>query len=260
MQKISRRIYLDYAAGTPIDPRVLREMAQVLRNSFGNPASVHHEGVLAKKLLDESRRKIALVLGCHPDEIIFTGSGTEANNLAIFGVVEYFHYDSQVPYNKLHIITSAVEHSSVKKCFEELRNRGVKVTVVPVGEDGVISPRAVISALTNDTVLISVVLANNEIGTTQPIRRIALDLHSEVARRKFKFGRPIFHTDASQALCYINSSADSLRADLITVDGQWFTGRRGLGRFIIDARRLSCRLCMAEGRSRALGQGRRMFH
>ena len=117
MQKISRRIYLDYAAGTPIDPRVLREMAQVLRNSFGNPASVHHEGVLAKKLLDESRRKIALVLGCHPDEIIFTGSGTEANNLAIFGIIKAFKKNH--PGVKPTILISAIEHESVLKAAEE---------------------------------------------------------------------------------------------------------------------------------------------
>ncbi|MEK7583143.1 MAG: cysteine desulfurase family protein [Patescibacteria group bacterium] len=179
-----KRVYLDHAAG------------------IGNPSSVHHEGRKAKKILDDARAKIGAVLNCRAEEIIFTGSGTEANNLAIFGVPSG------------HIISTNIEHHSVLRPLEKRGN----VTFVPVKPNGIINPDDIAKALRPDTVLVSVIYANNEIGTTQPIRAI-----------KKIIGNVLLHTDACQAAGYLDINVQNLGVDLMTINGAKIYGPQGTG-------------------------------
>lgn len=224
-----KRIYLDNASTTPIDPRVLREVNFHLKNSSGNAGSIHNEGVLAKKVLEESRKKAAGFLGAHPDEIVFTSGGTESNNLAILGVVNAV-VEKKSDFERYHVITTKIEHSSVLECFKNLEKRGVKVTYLPVSSMGIIDLVALKKALRPETVLVSVQYANNEIGTIQPIREISKMLrhfrnNSTLNAKRY----PLFHCDASQAPCYLDCNVERLGVDLLTVDGHKIYGPKGIG-------------------------------
>ena len=155
-----KRIYLDYASSTPVAEEVAKETARVSKKFFGNPSSLHAEGFAAKKILDESRGKLARILQCGRDEIIFVSGGTEANNLAIHGVLSAFRKKN--PTAKIHAITSTVEHSSVLTAFKAEEKLGVSVTYLPVGRDGVVAEESVLKAITQDTALISLQYSNNE--------------------------------------------------------------------------------------------------
>ena len=192
------RIYLDYAATT---------------EKTGNPSSIHQEGVRAKKMLEIARRKTASFFGARPEEIIFTSGGTESNNLAIFGAIGAGG----------HAITTAIEHSSILECFRELEKRGVKVDYLPVNGEGILELKTLEKALRPNTALVSVGYANSEIGAVQPIREISKILSDSV----------IFHTDASQALLYLNCEKETLGADLITVDSHKIYGPFGVGTLFI---------------------------
>ena len=162
----SRRVYLDHSASTPVDSRVVAAMLPYLTSSFGNPSSVHLFGQEVRAAVDRARREVASLVGAHANEIIFVSGGTEANNLAIRGLCET-HTSG-----KGHIITSTIEHPSVRGCCEALEKQGWEVTRVPVSEAGILSVDDVRAALQPNTVLISVMLANNEIGTIQPVAEI----------------------------------------------------------------------------------------
>lgn len=204
-----KRIYLDYAAATPLDKRVKKAMYEA-QNFFGNPSSIHDEGRKAKEIIEQSRKNIAGVLGCKAGEIIFTSGGTESNNLAIFGTAKFF--------KKGHIITSKIEHPSVLEPIKSLEKDGFEVTYIEAGNDGVVNPKDIEMAIRDDTILISIMYANNEIGTIQPIREIS----------KIK-GKAYFHSDACQASEYLNLKVETLGVDLLTLNSSKVYGPKGIG-------------------------------
>src|SRR3989344_2912560 len=215
---MTKKIYLDYAGTTPMDPRVERVVLRHLKNDWGNASSVHEVGQQAKKVIEDSRKKVAEVLGCKTQEIIFTGSGTESDNLAIFGIAR--------AYKKLgkHIITSKIEHPAILRSCQQLEAReGFKVTYLDVGESGIIDAGAVKRAIRSDTVLVSVMYANNEIGTVQSITEIAK------AIGRFKNHKPIFHTDACQAGGALSLNVNGLGVDLMTLNGSKIYGPKATG-------------------------------
>jgi cysteine desulfurase len=220
-----REIYFDYAAATPLDPRVLAAIAPYLDGCFGNPSSLHSAGRLAKTAIDDSRDAIAKVLSCRASEIVFTSGGTEADNLAVLGAARK---------NKSrcdHLITSTIEHHAVLKPIEHLvKNEGFSADYVKVDREGVIDPADVISKLTNKTALVSIMYANNEIGTIQPIAEIG----KAIAEWKKQNGRkadepPYFHTDACQAAGALPLEVKKLGVDLLTLNGSKICGPKGAG-------------------------------
>lgn len=212
--KKMKPIYMDHAATTPVRPEVLEAMLPFLTEIYGNASSIHQIGQRSKKALEEAREKAAALLGADPEEIYFTSGGTESDNLAIKGVA-YANSDKGK-----HLVTSAIEHQAVLNCCRYLEGNGFDVTYLPVDQFGVIDLGAVEKALRSDTILISVMLANNETGTIQPISEIA-----ELAKKR---GIPL-HTDAVQALGKIPVETEALGADLLTLSGHKFNGSKGVG-------------------------------
>ncbi len=209
-----RPIYLDYNATTPVDPLVLEAMLPYLCEHFGNPSSSHPYGVQARLGVEQARRQVATLLGGEPDEIVFTGSGSEANNLALKGIAEAYRDRGD------HIITSQVEHPAVLEPCRYLERRGFRVTYLPVDNYGMVDPDAVARAITPGTILITMMHANNEVGTIQPIAAIG-----RIARAH---GIP-FHTDAAQSVGKIPTRVDELQVDLLTVVGHKFYAPKGVG-------------------------------
>jgi cysteine desulfurase len=260
----NKRIYLDYASITPIDRRVLKEMQPFLVNRFVNASSLYKEGVENKKSLEEARGRLAKILASRPDEIIFTSGGTESNNLALLGIFEAarekMRSGKDAMSKRAHVITTMIEHPSILEVCEEIERRGGRVTYVRVGKDGLVDPREIKKALRAETVLVSVMYANNEIGTIQPVREIGKvirnyqKLHTlthappdrplraawpslSLSRGGgFRFGAfPYFHTDASQAAEYLDLNVERLGVDFMTLDGSKIYGPRGAG--LLFARR-----------------------
>ncbi len=221
--KKPKRVFLDYASTTPIAPEVLESMKLFEASNFANPSALYTEALRAKEALAEARGTIADILGGVPEEVVFTSGGTEGNNLAILGVFESARKEGIVP----HMITTSVEHPSVLEVFEEVKRRGGTVTVLQVNEDGRVSPKDVADAIQLDTVLVSVMYANNEIGTVEPIKEIGRTIKEH--KRKTESVYPYFHTDASQASLYLPLNVHSLAVDLVTFDGIKMYGPRGAG-------------------------------
>lgn len=211
---MERPIYLDYNATTPVDPRVSAAMLPFLHEHFGNPSSGHAYGLEGRRAVDGARLQVSRLLGCAPEEIVFTSGGSEANNHAIKGVA----WASRDRGN--HIITSAIEHPAVLEVCRFLESGGFEVTVLPVDEDGLVDPESVRNALTPRTVLISIMHANNEVGTVQPIREI-----SAIAAP----GGVLVHTDAAQSVGKIPVKVDDLGVDLLTVAGHKLYAPKGVG-------------------------------
>jgi cysteine desulfurase len=209
-----KKIYLDCASTTPADPEVVAAMLPYFSEIFGNPSSVHSFGREAKKAVDHARETVARFIGVKPHEIIFTGGGTESNNAAIKGCAYAGRSRGD------HIITSYVEHHSVLETCEFLQRNGFTVTYLPVDSAGMVDPDAVLDAITPKTILISIMHANNEIGTIQPIAEIG-----HIARGK---GIP-FHTDAVQTLGHLTIDADALNADLLSASAHKLYGPKGVG-------------------------------
>jgi cysteine desulfurase len=230
MDGMEKRIYLDYAASTPIAPEVLRAMMPFLEGSFGNPNSVHAEGKEAAKALRESRDIVADGLRAKPEEIIFTGSGTEANNIAIRGALkEAKKHISGIS----HIIVSSIEHSSVLTLAKVLAEEGVEVDYCRVDQDGIIDLDELTSLLRDETILVSVMYVNNEIGTIQPVGEVARIIKEYKQKKGGTSAYPLLHTDAAQAPLYLEMDTDKLGADLLTIDAQKIYGPKGVGALYI---------------------------
>src|SRR3989344_145674 len=224
-KKTQRRIYLDYAAAMPVDPRVFAAMKRYFSGAFGNASSIHREGVEAKRALGSARETAASAIGAHADEIIFTSGGTESNNLAIFGAARAKE-KTGAPLSQMHFITSTIEHPSVLDCMTCRLLRGAMVTYIGVSEEGIIDPKEVREALCERTVLVSIGYGNSEIGVIQPIREIAKEVRQAASVKKFQ--KPFFHTDASQAFAYLPCDVTQLGVDLMTLDAQKIYGPKGM--------------------------------
>ena len=232
---MDKRIYLDNAASTPIDKKVAKEIIMAAR-LYGNPSSYNDCGREAREYIEKARLKVARFLDAHSDEIIFTSSGTESNNLAIFGVASAIS-ENQTQNSKLHIITTQVEHPSVLRSVERLEKDGFEVSYLSVDKEGFVSPDELKSCLRPTTVLVSIMYANNEIGTIQPItevfkiiknfrnRDIDMSKFRNIQHEKF----PIFHVDACQATEYLDMNVNRLGVDLLTFNGSKIYGPRGIG-------------------------------
>ena len=209
-----KEIYLDNAATTPCDPKVLKAMEPYWLEKYGNPSSFNDAGREAKKAVDQARKKIVLLLGAKSQEVIFTSSATEANNLAIFGTANKTG-------KKNHIITTAIEHHSVLEPVKELEKRGFIVTYLPANKEGLIDLNKLEKSLKPETILISVIYANNEIGSVQPIKKISKMM-------KGLKNRPYFHVDAAQAQGHLDLNVNNLGVDLMTISSHKIHGPKGI--------------------------------
>ena len=211
-------IYLDYNATTPIDPQVAEAMLPYIHGIFGNPSSGHSFGQKARRGVDEARRQLTSVIGCAEDDVIFTSGGTEANNHAIKGVAWAYRHRGN------HIITSSIEHPAVTEVCRFLEGQGFRVSYLPVDEDGWVHPKHVEETITNETLLVSIMHANNEVGTVQPIADIA-----EIAHRH----GALVHSDCAQSVGKIPVRVNDLCVDLLSVAGHKLYAPKGIGALYI---------------------------
>jgi cysteine desulfurase len=209
------RVYLDYNATTPLAPQVVDAVVAATRDVFGNASSVHHFGQQAKAALDDARTAVAILIGADPSEVVFTAGGTEADNLAIRGAAE-----AAEPSGRRHLVASAIEHEAVLNTLKALARRGWRTTLVPVDQSGIVAADRVREAIAGDTALVSVMHANNEIGTIQPIAEIAAVAHERGA---------LMHTDAVQSAGKIPVDVRALGIDLLALSAHKINGPKGAG-------------------------------
>ncbi len=219
MTRVRNPIYLDYNATTPIDPAVLKAMLPYLKDNFGNPSSGHAYGERAKEAVDRARKQVAQLIGAEAEEVVFTSGGTESDNHAIIGTILANGKE------KRHIITSRIEHPAIMNTCQYLEERlGCKVTYLPVDRYGIVDPDAVEKAITTETALITIMHANNEVGTIEPLREVG-----EIAREH----DVTFHTDAAQSCGKIAVDVNGLPVDLLSIAGHKLYAPKGIGALYI---------------------------
>ena len=218
-----RRVYLDNSATTPIDPEVVEAMLPFLTEKYGNASSIHFFGQEARGAVDKARHQVADLIGAKPNQIVFTSGGTESNNLAIRGLCEMNEIHGK------HIVTSQIEHPAVTNVCEALEKIGFEVTYLPVYEDGIVRIEDVKNAVREDTVLISIMVANNEIGTLQPVKEIG----ALVRKRRENGDKIWFHTDAVQAAGKIPVDVSQIGCDLLSISGHKIHAPKGVGALFI---------------------------
>jgi len=213
-------IYFDHAATTPVRPEVLESMLPYFSKLYGNPSSIYTLGQESRKAVDDSRDTVANILNCNISEVIFTSGGTESDNLALKGVAFASNNHGK------HIITTNIEHHALLNTCHQLEKLGFKITYIPVGISGIVDPNLITQAITKDTILVSVIYANNEIGTIQPINDIAKGIKEQAC----KFNTNILlHTDAVQAAGFLDLNVDNLEVDMMSLSSHKFYGPNGMG-------------------------------
>jgi cysteine desulfurase len=232
-------IYLDYNASTPVDPRVLDEMLPYLKDKYGNPSSTHSFGAACRAGIEQARERVAALLGCGAEELIFTSGATESNNMVIKGI-------AKAAGKGKHFITSRIEHPAVLEPCRHLERFGYRVTYLPVDRFGMVDPADLEKAITPDTALVTIMHANNEVGTVQPIAELARIASSR---------KVLFHTDAAQSAGKVRVRVDELGVDFLTVAGHKFYAPKGIGALYIKSGRTLPPLLHGAGHERGMRPG-----
>lgn len=235
-----RKVYLDHGATTPLDEEVLEAMMPFFKEYYGNPSSVHSFGREVKKEVEGARERIAKNMGVEPEEVYFTSGGTEADNLALIGTARALKEKGN------HIITSAIEHHAVLDTCAWLKKEGFEVTALPVDEYGMVNPGDVEEAIKDNTILVSIIYANNEVGTIQPIEEIG-----RITREK----GVLFHTDAVQSVGNLPVNVESMNVDLLAISAHKFYGPKGIGALYVRKGTRINRLAHGGGQERGMRAG-----